>query len=1161
MADNTRVVELRVEQEEAIRKIEELNRKIAELKEQIKDLGKEKRRERDPDRLSELNRQITALKNESNTAKSQVKELEKQLDKTTKTIILEGDSLVALRNRLKKAREEFDNMSKAERNSAKGRELVKKIRELNNEITKLEQKTGRFQRNVGNYMSTVKGLFSNVFVSMALGFTTVGQMFVGLGTKIKAGVNTTMEYNRAMSTLAAILQKNVTQMSELTSQAKMLGATTRYTAVEVLHLQTELAKLGYKEPQIVNMAESVLYLAQATGTDLSSAAALAGAALRIFGDDSTKTAKYVDQMATATANSAMNFEYIRVALPIVGNAAATFGFSLRDTLALVGQLADAGMEASMAATATRNILLKLADTSGLLTKTLGKQPKTLAELLEGLRRLKAEGANLNDALELTNVRAAGAFARFLEATDSAQKLADAMDNCDGVAKRMAETMENNLGGDITRLKSAWDDLMISFYNSQGILRDIAQTITTIVSTVATRVRSKDESMSNNTNRYLKELTEEGNPWMKKFTEGDLRIYEDLLEKYMKKTNDFAKAQELAKKAMEEHFELQAESFESRVEIAKNKLDEFEADMHGIHDLLELNDEELEEAIAKLTKEYGNDSEIVRRAATYKGLRQAYEIERAKLLAQETRKELFYSNIKDDADRSGIGVLDDSKIKKLRDYLLDSEKKFLDNMQKQQEEGINRQKSEIITKYTELQSEIYKKLQDIGGMVGISFDNAASMSFDELYNLVATITQDVARNPAENYVSTLELIAENMEIELKRIDDTFRKTRLDGEKSYYSTLASLAVKGTQEQFDLRREVIRRNLDAEMNDVDTLLRSKQAELAQIESAVSTYDSPEDMRASDKYQQVLAEIELFNKKKEAIARKYQYEELLLDDELTDRINQLAINSYEFQLTQQTAELDRLRTIADEKYEIYKRMYQRIGEADEDFNLRRAKSLKDYTDASINLANKEFEIRAATATSISTMFGTISDAISENMEENKENVRLQKILSLASVYLAQGVAIANAIKNASQSSITVWDMAAQIATGITTVISSTASAISSIKKAQFAKGAVDIQGPGTTTSDSIPAMISRGESVMTAKATDMFGGLLLLMNKMAAQPRVTLPTMYARYNPTQSAGDARQQAVAFRDAVKEVNPVVSVRDINDVQHRVKVIESLETI
>ena len=260
---------------------------------------------------------------------------------------------------------------------------------------------------------------------------------------IRQGVNTAIDFEAANSKLAAILGTTKGEIKDLTADARRLGEATKYTASEATNLQIELSKLGFSKTEILDMTEGVLKFAQATGAELPEAAALAGAALRMFGADTEETERYVSAMAVATTKSALSFSYLQTAMPIVGPVAKAFNFTIEDTLALLGKLADAGFDASMSATATRNILLNLADGSGKLAQALGGPVKTLPELVDGLQRLKEQGIDLNSTLEMTDKRSVAAFNAFLTASDKIVPLRDQITGVEDDLNKMADTMGNN----------------------------------------------------------------------------------------------------------------------------------------------------------------------------------------------------------------------------------------------------------------------------------------------------------------------------------------------------------------------------------------------------------------------------------------------------------------------------------------------------------------------------------------------------------------------------------------------------------------------------------------------------------------------------------------------------------------------------------------------
>ncbi len=369
----------------------------------------------------------------------------------------------------------INSLSAADRKIKSNKELIKSTKEIYEQMKKLQADTGKMQLNVGNYPQ-LGGLLGGLGVRMG-GAAAAG---LALGKVIKDNVSLATEYEKSLSVLAAILGTTKEGVQDLSEQAQHLGATTVFTAKEVAELQTELAKLGYTTDEIKNMAPAVLNFAQATGSSLADAASLAGAALRMFEKDTTHTTEFVDKMSAATTKSALNFSYLQNAMSTVSPVANAFGFKLEEVLALLGQLANAGFDASSAATATRNILLNLADANGNLAQALGQPVNNLDDLINGLKTLNDRGIDLGESLELTDKRSVAAFNTFLAGTDNVIKLRNELATCDGWAQQMADTMADNMEGSMKSLSSAWEGLNLHINQSNGLLRDLVDALTTAI---------------------------------------------------------------------------------------------------------------------------------------------------------------------------------------------------------------------------------------------------------------------------------------------------------------------------------------------------------------------------------------------------------------------------------------------------------------------------------------------------------------------------------------------------------------------------------------------------------------------------------------------------------------------------------------------------------
>jgi len=342
-------------------------------------------------------------------------------------------------------------------------------------------------KRMGGITSSAGGLLKS------LGGLAAGVMSVRtLGRALGDAVGTIKSFERANSELASVLGKSASEISNLTDAAMDLGRKTEFTASEVTALQTSLARLGFSDNQILDMQESVLKLAAATGTDLASAADFSGAALRAFGMQASESPKLLDIMAASTARSALSFSKLQTSISVVGPVAHSFGLDARDTVALLGVLSNAGFDASSAATALRSILLNLADANGKLASGLGYTANTMPEIINALKDLRDRGVNLNETLAMTDKRSVAAFSALISGADNVEELYVNLGNANGALDTMYTTMSDNLEGATKSLSSAWEGLVLSFKDSAGPMKNVIQWLTEMVNKV-TDLRNADKN--------------------------------------------------------------------------------------------------------------------------------------------------------------------------------------------------------------------------------------------------------------------------------------------------------------------------------------------------------------------------------------------------------------------------------------------------------------------------------------------------------------------------------------------------------------------------------------------------------------------------------------------------------------------------------------------
>ena len=396
---------------------------------------------------------------------AQQKELRAEQRKQANEVTATSNTYRGLSARLNLLRNQYKDLVVQERATTnEGKKLRSEITQLDSRLKSIDASVGQYQRNVGNYASA----FGNLGKSIASAFGVTSGVILFTNALRSAG-NIILNFDQGVADLASITGKTVEEISDLTDQAKELGATTAFSATEVLKLQTELAKLGFTSTEILASTKAIEDFSIAVGADAGEAAALGGAALRAFGLEAQEIERVVSTLAVATTKSALDFSFLNTALSTVAPVAKSFGFTIEETTALLGTLANAGFDASTAATSTRNILLNLADGNGKLAKSLGGPISSLDELVPALNQLRDSGVDLNEALELTDKRSVAAFSNFLENADSANALKESITGVNEELSVMVEQRLDTLDGSLKLTKSAWEGFVLSIEDGDGII--------------------------------------------------------------------------------------------------------------------------------------------------------------------------------------------------------------------------------------------------------------------------------------------------------------------------------------------------------------------------------------------------------------------------------------------------------------------------------------------------------------------------------------------------------------------------------------------------------------------------------------------------------------------------------------------------------------------
>lgn len=405
---------------------------------------------------------------------------QKQLIERNKT---EAGSIAQLRQQLRLTTRAYDQLSAAERNNEQvGGTLLRTLRRQRDELFELERATGRSQRNVGNYAEAWQK--SRLTISKGLGILGAVRALDAFGDLLIDGIQTIKEFDQQLAKVRAITGATESEFQALTKSARELGATTQFSAVEVAKLQEEFAKLGFSTTEILNASEATLRLAVATGSDLAQSATVAASTVRAFGKDASETQNVVDVMAKSFTSSALDLEKFQESIKLVAPIAKTTNTTLEESSAALSVLADRGISGSLAGTQLRKIMADLATKTG----------KSFQESLEiSAKRLEAANTSaekLAIAKELVGERAKGSLIALAENRQQLIKLTKAYNDAEGAAEAMANVVGDTLEGDVKRLSSAWDDLILNVGDrAKGAFRSVVQGATELVSTLSDLTRN------------------------------------------------------------------------------------------------------------------------------------------------------------------------------------------------------------------------------------------------------------------------------------------------------------------------------------------------------------------------------------------------------------------------------------------------------------------------------------------------------------------------------------------------------------------------------------------------------------------------------------------------------------------------------------------------
>lgn len=353
---------------------------------------------------------------------------------------------------------------------------------LQREIVETEEELRRLQQEA----ATTSTALSKIDVA-GQKLEAVGNSIAGAGKKMMgvttviggvgvAAVKTAADFDSAMSQVAAVSGATGKDFDALRSKAREMGSKTKFSATEAAEAMNYMAMAGWKTEDMLGGIEGVMNLAAASGEDLATTSDIVTDALTAFGLSAKDSGHFTDILAAASSNANTNVSMMGETFKYCAPIAGALGFSAEDTAEAIGLMANAGIKSSQAGTALRTIMNNLAGDVKISGKAIGdvtiattNADGSMRDLSDILADCRSAFGNLTESEKaqatesLVGKNAMSGFLALMNAGEGdIEKLSSAIDNCDGSAEKIAMTMQDNLAGQLTILKSQLQELAISF---------------------------------------------------------------------------------------------------------------------------------------------------------------------------------------------------------------------------------------------------------------------------------------------------------------------------------------------------------------------------------------------------------------------------------------------------------------------------------------------------------------------------------------------------------------------------------------------------------------------------------------------------------------------------------------------------------------------------
>lgn len=407
-----------------------------------------------------IQQEIKETEGFSSSLENQLLSKQQQIDKTSASLDKQTQKLDTMGNALRDAGVDTDHLA------SESDRLTAEISELKTEEEQVAEKAA----NMGE-----SGVDAANAIASALAAAGIVTALKKIGEAYMTCINNAGEFEETMSTVEALSGASAEEMNALSEEAKRLGASTKFTANEAAEAMTYMGMAGWDANDMLKGMDGVLSLAAASGEDLARTSDIVTDNLTAFGLKASDTAHFSDVLAAAATNSNTNVSIMGETFKNSASIAGALGYSVDDVAVAVGLMANAGVKGSLAGTALKNTFNGLLEGATLTSGAFGEYEfsalkadgtmKSFSSTIDELRFYfdqMTEAEKVSNAQAIAGKRSYNGLLAILNASDEDYaSLTESIRNCSGAAQNMASIKMDNMNGQLTLMKSAWDAVTIS----------------------------------------------------------------------------------------------------------------------------------------------------------------------------------------------------------------------------------------------------------------------------------------------------------------------------------------------------------------------------------------------------------------------------------------------------------------------------------------------------------------------------------------------------------------------------------------------------------------------------------------------------------------------------------------------------------------------------